>query len=111
MYTVVPDFVKLEYSIIILTDYIEQMNPIVEAINYASDSYWGRQEKFKFQAFVGDIRTEVMGNTGEDRTVKAEFNVTLNGYIVPETVSTGPYVNYKGRNKTTVRIGMEEKVI
>ena len=111
VYTVVPDFVKLEYSIIILTDYIEQMNPIVEAINYASDSYWGRQEKFKFQAFVGDIRTEVMGNTGEDRTVKAEFNVTLNGYIVPETVSTGPYVNYKGRNKTTVRIGMEEKVI
>src|SRR5574344_875162 len=79
VYTVVPDFVKLEYSIIILTDYIEQMNPIVEAINYASDSYWGRQEKFKFQAFVGDIRTEVMGNTGEDRTVKAEFNVTLNG--------------------------------
>lgn len=111
IYTVVPDFVKLDYSIIILTDFIEQMNPIIEAINFASDSYWGRQEKFKFQAFVGDIRTDVMGNQSEDRTVKAEFNVTLNGYIVPETVSTGPYVNYKGRNKTTLRIGMKEQTV
>lgn len=111
IYTVVPDFVKLEYSIIILTDYIEQMNPIVEAINFASDSYWGRQEKFKFQTFVGDIRTEVMGNQSEDRSVKAEFNLTLNGYIVPETVNSGPYVNFKGRNKTTVRIGMKEQIV
>lgn len=109
IYTVVPDFVKLEYSIIVLTDYIEQLNPIVEAINFASDSYWGRQEKFKFQAFVGDIRTEIMGNQSEDRTAKAEFNVTLNGYIVPEAVNSGPYVNYKGRNKTTIRVGMKEK--
>lgn len=111
IFTVVPDFVKLEYSIIILADYMEQMNPIIEAINFASDSYWGRQEKFKFQAFVGDIRTEILENQGEDRTVKAEFNVTLNGYIVPETVNSGPYVNYKGRNKTTLKIGIQEKTI
>ena len=111
IYTVVPDFVKLEYSVIVLTDYIEQMNPIIEAINFASDSYWGRQEKFKFQAFVGDIRTEVMGSTSEDRTVKSEFNITLNGYIVPETPNSGPYVNYKGRNKTTVRLALQEKII
>ena len=90
---------------------MEQMNPIVEAINFASDSYWGRQEKFKFQAFVGDIRTEILENQGEDRTVKAEFNVTLNGYIVPETVNSGPYVNYKGRNKTTFKVGIQEKTI
>lgn len=111
IYTVVPDFVKLDYSMIILTDYMEQMNPILEAINFASDSYWGRQEKFKFQAFVSDIRTEIVENQSEDRTVKAEFNVALNGYIVPEGVNSGPYVNYKGRNKTTTRIGIQEKVV
>ena len=59
----------------------------------------------------GNDKTNTNGIPIVDDSVKAEFNVTLNGYIVPETVSTGPYVNYKGRNKTTVRIGMEEKVI
>ena len=46
---VVPDFVKLKYNFIIWTDYIAQMNKIVEAINYASDSYWGDKERFKFK--------------------------------------------------------------
>lgn len=109
--TVVPDFVKLEYSVIVLTDYIEQMNPIIEAINFASDSYWGRQEAFKFQSFVGDIRTEIMTNQSEDRTVKSDFKVTLNGYIVPQTVNSNPYVNYKKRNLTTLNVSFQEQTI
>lgn len=109
--TVIPDFVKLEYSVIILTDYMEQLNPIVEAVNFASDSYWGRKEKFKFHSFVGDIRTEITETQTEDRTAKASFDITLNGYIVPETVNSSPYVNYKKRNKTVVRISCKEDVI
>lgn len=112
VYTVIPDFVKLTYSIIILTDYMEQMNPIIEAIHFASDSYWGRQEKFKFHSFVGDIRTEILENQSEDRTVKSEFEITLNGYIVPETVNAGPYVNRKGRNLSSLRItGLNQEQI
>lgn len=111
VYTVIPDFVKLKYSCIILTEYMEQLNPILEAINFASDSYWGRQEKFKFHSFVGPVRTEVVENQGEDRTVRAEFSVDLNGYIVPETVNASPYINYKGRNKTTQKITLAETVI
>ena len=49
---VVPDFIKLTYTCIIWTDYIAQMNKIVEAINYASDSYWGDKERFKFNAKI-----------------------------------------------------------
>ena len=39
---VMPDYVTLTYDFIISTYYVEQMNKIVEAMNYASDSYWGK---------------------------------------------------------------------
>ena len=38
---VIPDYVTLNYECVIWTYYIEQMNNIIEGINYASDSYWG----------------------------------------------------------------------
>ncbi len=49
---VVPDYVTLTYSFIVQTYYVEQLNKIIEAINYASDSYWGDPERFKFKAQI-----------------------------------------------------------
>ena len=109
--TVVPDFVDLDYSCIILTDYMEQMNPIVEAINYSSDSYWGRKEQFKFHSFVSEIRTEIVQNQSEDRSVKSEFNIKLKGYVVPQTIISNPHVTRKTRNLTTLRMGFSEQVV
>ena len=37
----VPDFVNLEYSVIVQTYYMEQLNKIIESCEYASDAYWG----------------------------------------------------------------------
>ena len=49
---IMPDFVDITYSCIIFTDYVEQMNKLVEAINFASDSYWGDPERFSFRAMI-----------------------------------------------------------
>ena len=43
---VIPDYVKISYSCVIQTYYVEQLNKIIESINYASDSYWGNPERF-----------------------------------------------------------------
>ena len=109
--TIIPDFVQLDYSVSVVTDLMEQMNPIVEAVQFASDAFWGRQDKFRFQSFVSDIKTEVMGNQSEDRTVKSDFNIKLNGYILPQTVITNPYINQKRRNLTTTSIKISEKTV
>ena len=106
--SVVPDYVKLEYSCVILTDLITQMNPIIEAINFASDAYWGPENRFKFQSFVDSFRTEIIGGQNEDRIVKTTFGIKLNGYILPQTVSTDPYVNLKRYKKTSVHVGVSE---
>ncbi len=85
--SVIPDYVTLTYSCIIFTDYIEQINPIIEAINFASDSYWGDFSRFKFRARVDQFSTVTEVTTADGRAVKSTFNIVLNGYIIPNVIN------------------------
>jgi hypothetical protein len=82
----VPDYVTLEYSCIVQTYYMEQLNKIIEAIEYASDSYWGDPERFKFRAFIDQFTTATELTAGQDRMVKGTFTIRLRGYIIPDTL-------------------------
>ena len=84
---VVPDFVRLKYSFIIWTDFIAQNNKIVEAINYSSDSYWGDAERFKFNARIDTYSNLTEINQGDNRVVKTNFGLTLQGYLVPDSIN------------------------
>ena len=83
---VIPDYVKLKYTFTIWTSFIADMNKITEAINYASDSYWGDPERFKFNAKIDTFINNVEANQGTNRTVKTDFDMVLQGYIVPEAM-------------------------
>lgn len=83
----VPDYVTLKYSCVIFTNFIEQNNNIVEAINFASDSYWGDMNRFKFRASIDSYATTVAMENNADRAAKTTFNITLNGYIIPDTLN------------------------
>jgi hypothetical protein len=85
--SVIPDYVTLTYSCIIFTDYVEQINPIIEAINFASDSYWGDFSRFKFRARIDSFSTVTEVTTADGRAVKSTFNIILNGYIIPDTIN------------------------
>ena len=79
----IPDYVNITYSCVIFTDYVEQNNKLVEAINFASDSYWGDPEKFKFRARIDSYATNVELPQGSERIAKSTFSIKLYGYIVP----------------------------
>jgi len=83
---VIPDYVTITYSCVIYTYYVEQMNKIIEAINYASDSYWGDPARYKFNARIDSFNTVIEVNDGKDRAVKSTFNIKLNGHIIPEVL-------------------------
>ena len=85
---VVPDFVRLKYSFIIWTDFIAQNNKIVEAINYASDAYWGDEERFKFNTRIDSFTNTVDVVQGRNRMIKTNFELDLQGYIVSDAMST-----------------------
>ena len=85
---VIPDYVTLTYSCMIYTYYVEQMNKIIESINYASDSYWGDPERFKFRARIDQYTTNVTLNQGAERLVKTDFSIKMNGYMIPESINS-----------------------
>ena len=83
---VVPDYVTLGYSFIVQTYYIEQLNKIIEAINYSSNSYWGDPERFKFRSRIDTFNTITELNQGQNRVVRSTFTLDVNGYIIPDVI-------------------------
>jgi len=81
---VVGDYVTLNYDCVIQTYYMEQLNKLIESVEYASDSYWGDPERFKFRAFVDSFgsTTELVQST--ERLVRGTFSIRLRGQIIPE---------------------------
>ena len=78
-----PDYMTLTYEFIVWTSYIEQMNRIVEKINFSDGAYWGEPGKMKFRTKI-DSFSDSSQIEGE-RLIKTTFSMTLNGYILPET--------------------------
>ena len=103
----VPDFVNIEYSCLIQTYYMEQLNKIIESCEYASDAYWGNPERFKFRAFIDSFSTETQLTSGKDRLVKGTFNIRLRGYIIPDTIQKDMNSISKYNTKSKFIISME----
>ncbi len=83
---VIPDYINLTYSGIIWTDYISQLNKIIEAVNYSSDSYWGDPERFKFMAMIDQFTNINELSNDDGRIVRANFTLKLQGYVVPDNI-------------------------
>lgn len=104
---VIPDYVNITYSCIIFTSYVEQMNKLVESINYASDSYWGDPSKFNFRAMIDSYTTATEMTQGEDRIVKTNFTLSLLGHIVPDSINAALQGSGKFYSKGKVSFGLE----
>jgi hypothetical protein len=83
---VVPDYVDITYEFIVWSDYIDQMNKIVEAINYAEGAYWGERERFKFRTRIDSFDNQTELNSDNDRIVRTTFSLVLYGYIIPDAL-------------------------
>tara|TARA_R110000787_G_scaffold1784_1_gene7619 strand:- start:1155 stop:2420 length:1266 start_codon:yes stop_codon:yes gene_type:complete len=104
---VVPDYVTLTYSFIVQTYYVEQLNKIIEAINYASDSYWGDPERFQFKAMIDTFNTITELNQGQNRVVRSNFSLKVHGYIIPDVIQKDLTAVKKYNTKSKVTFGIE----
>lgn len=84
---VTPDYVTVNYKCIMWTNYVEQMDKLIEAVNFASNSYWGDSSKFQFLTKIETFTDSQTYDQGEDRLVRSEFDMTLNGYLIPDSVN------------------------
>jgi len=81
-----PDYMTLTYEFTVWTSYIEQMNQIVEKINYSDGAYWGEPGKMRFRTRIESF-SDASQIDGE-RLIKTTFSVNLYGYILPETYNS-----------------------
>ena len=82
-----PDYVTVEYECIIWTYFVEQMDKLVEALNFASRSYWGDPNRFLFYSSIESFQDSITYDIGDNRAVRTNFTITLNGYLIPDTLN------------------------
>ena len=81
---VVGDFVTMTYECIMQTYYMEQLNKLIESIEYASDSYWGDPQRYKFRCFIDSFGSTTELAQSTERLVRGTFTIRLRGQIIPE---------------------------
>lgn len=108
--SVVPDYLTLTYSCVVFTYYVEQLNKIVEAIEYASDAYWGNPEQFQFQTRIDTFNTVTELQNNAERLVRSTFNIKVYGYIVPEVLQKDLNSIKKFSSKSKIIINLESTI-
>ena len=103
----IPDYVTLTYSCVVYTYYVEQLNKIIEAIEYASDSYWGNPQRYQFKAAIDSFTTVTELPQDNVRVVRSTFDIKLYGHIIPNTLQNNISSLKKFRNKSKLIFSME----
>jgi len=83
--TTLPDYYEITYRCMIWTEYMEQMNAVVENISFETDQYWGDQNNYKFRTSVKSFEPMTELPITEDRVVRTQFDMTVYAYLLPET--------------------------
>jgi len=80
---VMPEYVEVNYECMVWTDYTEQLNSVIEQLNFAS-TYWGDKDKFKFRTQVSDYNVINEVGEGTQRINRVEFTLNVKAYLLPE---------------------------
>jgi hypothetical protein len=92
-----PDYVNLEYEVVVWCDYMEQVNKIVEQIVFFQGRSFG--DRYKFVIKGDSYSFETISEMGQDRITKATIGLTAKAYIVPE------YAAMTNNTKRRVSVG------
>jgi hypothetical protein len=85
--SVTPDYVTVEFECLLWTYSVEQVDKLIESLNFSSRSYWGDPNKFQFYSQIETFSDSITYDIGEDRAIKTSFTLTLSGYLIPDSVN------------------------
>jgi hypothetical protein len=105
--TVVPDHLSITYDCVLFTYYNDQLAKLIEMMEYASDSYWGNPERFKFKVNINSFSTVSELSDNAERVIKATFTLNLFGYIIPDIPQRDLNATRKFSETTKVNFGLE----
>mgnify|MGYP003139334769 CR=1 FL=1 len=86
--TTMPNFVTVSYEFALWTNYIEQMNKLVEDFVEQNNTYWGNSENYKFLCNTDTITDSSEMEQGGERFIKSTFNLNATAYLLPEDTNS-----------------------
>jgi hypothetical protein len=96
----IPDYYDVTYEAMVWTEYMEQMNRLVENISFESNEYWGEQNNFKFITTIDQFdQLNETPTSSSDRLVRTRFTINTKAYILPESS-----LNKDGNREHTVKL-------
>ncbi len=101
-----PDHMLFTYHCIIWAEYNSQVNEIVERLNYESEDYWGDLKGLRFRTEIPSFAHTIELQVDQDRMVKAEFDMKVHGYLLPDIITT-----FQGTKNTTQKRFTPKKVV
>lgn len=103
---IMPDHMVFTYHFIIWTEYVEQMNALVERLNFEAEDYWGDIRGLRFRVRIDSFSHTIELQVDQDRMVKTEFDLLVNGYLLPDQVT-----KMQGTKLTTQKWFVPKKVL
>ena len=82
-----PDYVDVTYDFIMWCEYQTQLNYVIESFVYFGGQSFGEKNFFKFATNIDSLTMEDSNTTGQDRLVRANFQLTVHGYLVPKEIA------------------------
>tara|TARA_R110001583_G_scaffold33360_1_gene112604 strand:- start:2947 stop:3810 length:864 start_codon:yes stop_codon:yes gene_type:complete len=86
--TGMPNYSDITYEFVLWTNFIEQMNPIIESFLDQSHTYWGDGVENKFLCNIDSISDASEMNQDGERFIKSTFSVTSKAYLLPEYLNS-----------------------
>lgn len=84
-----PEYVDVSYECMVWTNYIEQLNEVVEQLNFAG-TYWGDKNGFKFRTGISDFNIVNEVGEGTERINRVEFTLAVKAHLLPEKYDGQP---------------------
>jgi hypothetical protein len=86
----IPRFINVTYNVIVWTEFIEQMNDLVEQIMFFNGTAFGDTQKYP--TTISSPSFELSNDIGSDRFVKTTFEFTVKAYLINEDARNRPTV-------------------
>ena len=86
--TGMPNYSDITYEFVLWTNFIEQMNPLVESFVDQSHTYWGDGTDNKFLCTIASVSDASEMNQNGERFIKATFSVLTKAYLLPEYLNS-----------------------
>lgn len=104
--TMMPDYYDITYDAMIWTEYMEQMNKVVENISYESDEYWGDNTNYRFITSIDQFEQVTELPQSGDRLVRSKFSIMVKAYILPKSA-----LDRNGNRTQTTKIAYSPKKV